>query len=111
MEHRPYSGKRPIPVSSAPGRLRFSSVRILPQGEAGWIWEGPMPHAVHGHLVPVGGGDNIPLIRSVMTLGRRDSCDICLRFPNISGRHCELSFREGYWFVRDLNSTNGIKVN
>jgi len=44
-------------------------------------------------------------------VGRRESCDICLRFPNISGLHCELSFREGYWFIRDLGSTNGLKVN
>src|SRR5262245_14284968 len=32
-------------------------------------------------------------------------------FPNISGTHCELTFKEGYWTIRDLNSTNGIKVN
>jgi adenylate cyclase len=46
-----------------------------------------------------------------MTLGRRETCDICLRFPNISGLHCELSFRDGYWFIRDLGSSNGLKVN
>jgi adenylate cyclase len=62
-------------------------------------------------LVPLGGGDTIPLIREVLTVGRRESCDICLRFPNISGLHCELSFRNGYWYIRDCNSTNGIKVN
>jgi adenylate cyclase len=66
---------------------------------------------VHGELVPVGGGDPIPLIRATLTIGRRESCDICMKFPNISGLHCELSFKDGYWFVRDLGSTNGIKVN
>jgi adenylate cyclase len=66
---------------------------------------------VNGELVPVGGGDPIPLIRDTLTLGRRESCDIPLRFPNVSGLHCELSFRDGYWYIRDLNSTNGIKVN
>ncbi len=65
----------------------------------------------HGELVPTGGGDPIPLIRSVMTIGRRESCDICMKFPNVSGIHAELSFRDGYWYVRDMNSTNGIKVN
>jgi pSer/pThr/pTyr-binding forkhead associated (FHA) protein len=65
----------------------------------------------NGELVPIGGGDNIPLIRAVLTLGRRESCDICLRFPAVSGTHCELSFREGYWYIRDCNSTNGVKVN
>jgi adenylate cyclase len=70
-----------------------------------------MSHEVHGELVPVGGGDSIQLIRPLLTIGRRESCDICMKFPNISGLHAELSFRDGYWFIRDLNSTNGIKVN
>ncbi len=64
-----------------------------------------------GELVPVGGGDNIPLIRDKLTIGRRESCDICLRFPNVSGLHCELEFQDGVWVVRDLGSTNGVKVN
>ncbi len=64
-----------------------------------------------GELIPTGGGDAIPLLRPVLTIGRRESCDICLPFPNVSGTHCELSYRNGYWYVRDLNSTNGIKIN
>jgi adenylate cyclase len=70
-----------------------------------------MAFQVHGELVPVGGGDNIPLIREKLSVGRRESCDICMRYPNISGLHCELTFRNGYWYIRDCNSTNGIKVN
>jgi pSer/pThr/pTyr-binding forkhead associated (FHA) protein len=66
---------------------------------------------IQGELVPVGGGDSIPLIRPTLTVGRRESCDICMRFPNISGLHCELFYRDGFWYVKDLNSTNGIKVN
>jgi pSer/pThr/pTyr-binding forkhead associated (FHA) protein len=62
-------------------------------------------------LVPVKGGDPIPLLRPKLVIGRRESCDICLRFPNISGRHCELSFQDGYWTIRDLGSTNGVRVN
>lgn len=65
-----------------------------------------------GELVPVGGGDPIPLRRGVLTIGRRESCDISLKFPNVSGLHCELAFKDaGFWQVRDLGSTNGIKVN
>ena len=70
-----------------------------------------MSQRLNGELVPIGGGDAIPLIREVLTVGRRESCDICLHFPNISGLHCELLFRNGYWYIRDRNSTNGIKVN
>lgn len=67
--------------------------------------------SINGELVPVGGGDAIPLMNSPLTIGRRESCDISLQFPNISGKHCELFFRDGYWSIRDLNSANGIKVN
>ena len=65
----------------------------------------------NGMLVPVGGGDSIRLIRNALTLGRRESCDICLRFPNVSGLHCELTYQDGYWVIKDSGSTNGIKVN
>jgi pSer/pThr/pTyr-binding forkhead associated (FHA) protein len=65
----------------------------------------------NGELVPEGGGDNIPLIREVLTIGRRESCDICLRLPNVSGLHCELSFKDGFWCIKDMGSTNGVKVN
>jgi adenylate cyclase len=66
---------------------------------------------VNGQLVPLGGGDPIPLVRDVLTIGRRESCDIPMRYPNVSGLHCQLSFDKGYWFIRDLGSTNGVKVN
>jgi adenylate cyclase len=66
---------------------------------------------INGELIPERGGDPIPLIRDSLTLGRRESCDICMRFPNVSNTHCELTFRDGYWHIRDLGSTNGIKVN
>jgi pSer/pThr/pTyr-binding forkhead associated (FHA) protein len=64
-----------------------------------------------GTLVPIGGGDPIPLTTEVLSIGRRSSCDICLNFANVSGIHCELSFRGGVWTVRDMGSTNGTKVN
>jgi adenylate cyclase len=70
-----------------------------------------MSQSVHGELVPVGGGDPIPLVRDVLTLGRRDSCDIPLHYPNVSSLHCCLTFMDGYWWIKDEGSTNGVKVN
>lgn len=70
-----------------------------------------MSRSPNGQLIPVGGGDVIPLVREKLTLGRRESCDICLRFPNVSGLHCELRYHDGYWVLQDLGSTNGVKVN
>ncbi len=66
---------------------------------------------MYGELVPVGGGDNIPLLRPQLTVGRRENCDIVLRFSNVSGQHCQLLLEEGYWFAQDNNSQNGTKVN
>lgn len=63
-----------------------------------------------GTLVPLGGGDPIPLLKEHLTVGRRPSADICLKFQNVSGTHCELIFERGRWIIRDLNSSNGIKV-
>ncbi len=65
----------------------------------------------YGELHPVGGGDPIPLLKPTLVVGRRESCDIVLRFPNVSGTHCELSITDGRWTVKDLNSSNGTKVN
>jgi hypothetical protein len=66
---------------------------------------------MYGQLVPLGGGDPIPLLKQRLLLGRRESCDIVLRFANVSGQHCELTVDSGYWFVADKNSRNGTKVN
>lgn len=64
-----------------------------------------------GHLLPVGGGDPIPLFQPRLTVGRREGADIVLRFPNVSGNHCLLWLEDGYWHVKDEGSSNGTKVN
>jgi predicted component of type VI protein secretion system len=66
---------------------------------------------MYGELIPVGGGDPIPLLKKSLLVGRRESCDIVLRFSNVSAHHCQLTLTGGYWYIRDLNSRNGIKVN
>ena len=66
---------------------------------------------MYGELVPVGGGDPIPLLKRRLLVGRRESCDIVLRFSNVSAHHCQLNMNGGYWYVRDVESRNGVKVN
>jgi adenylate cyclase len=66
---------------------------------------------MYGELLPLGGGDPIPLLKKSLLLGRRESCDIVLRFSNVSAHHCQLTVTGGYWYVRDLQSRNGVKVN
>ena len=66
---------------------------------------------MYGELLPLGGGDPIPLLKTDLIVGRREGADIVLRFPNVSGHHCELSLGDGYWTIKDLRSSNGTKVN
>lgn len=70
-----------------------------------------MPENDFGELVPIGGGDPIPLRKANLLVGRRESCDICLRFSNVSAHHAQLENHGGYWYVRDMNSRNGTRVN
>src|SRR6476469_6786475 len=70
---------------------------------------------MHGSLIPLGGGDPIPLPdpkkKKQLLIGRRESCDIVLRFANASAHHCQLTNESGYWCRRDSRSRNRIKVN
>ncbi len=66
---------------------------------------------MYGELFPQGGGDPIPLVKHKLLVGRRESCDIVLRFPNVSAHHCTLELKDGYWYICDQNSRNGVKVN
>ena len=101
--------------------LRFPSLEgpTLPSLEGPTLVSTPNPHAPHaskfagpyGQLTPCGGGDPIPLVKDRLLIGRRPSCDIQLKFANVSGQHCKLTLEYGYWFVRDLNSRNGTKVD
>ncbi len=45
------------------------------------------------------------------TLGRSREADIVLDDQNVSRKHAEVRPSGGSWIVRDLGSTNGIKVN
>lgn len=71
----------------------------------------PKLPAVLGTLRPHDGSIPIELRKPKMTAGRDPSCDIVIRSSSISSHHCLLYTFEGWWFVRDLKSTNGIKVN
>lgn len=63
-----------------------------------------------GQLIPVGGGDPIPLLKPTLIVGRRPSCDIRLDYANVSSNHCRLEYINGYWRAADT-SRNGTKVN
>jgi hypothetical protein len=46
-----------------------------------------------------------------VTLGRGPSCDCLLPDDSVSRRHAELWQEAGHWYIRDLGSRNGTRVN
>ncbi len=52
-----------------------------------------------------------PLRQSPCVVGRDDTADIRLPVHAVSRLHAELSLRRGEWFVRDLDSTNGVLID
>jgi hypothetical protein len=44
-------------------------------------------------------------------IGRSREADIHIEDPNVSRKHAEVRPSGGSWIVRDLGSTNGVKVN
>ena len=64
-----------------------------------------------GRLIPVGGGPPLLLFREKLSVGRAASNDLPVSCGSVSGRHCELEFIDGFWWVRDLGSRNGTAVD
>lgn len=56
-------------------------------------------------------GKTYQVFKDRVTVGRDPSCDVAINESSISFHHCLLYLHEGWWFVRDLKSKNGIKVD
>jgi pSer/pThr/pTyr-binding forkhead associated (FHA) protein len=53
----------------------------------------------------------IELAKPAVVVGRHTDVELRLAYPDVSRRHCRLSFADGLWRVRDLDSLNGLFVN
>jgi pSer/pThr/pTyr-binding forkhead associated (FHA) protein len=56
-------------------------------------------------------GPDIMLDRAMVVVGRHPSCDTRLDSLRVSRQHCCMSQDNGEVTVRDLGSTNGIRIN
>jgi predicted component of type VI protein secretion system len=56
-------------------------------------------------------GPSIMLDKPILLLGRHGECDIQLNSRKVSRRHCCIAQVHDYLVVRDLGSTNGIRIN
>lgn len=62
-------------------------------------------------LVSLTEGPSILLDKPILLLGRHEECDIQLNSRKVSRRHCCIAQVSNYLVVRDLGSTNGIRIN
>jgi predicted component of type VI protein secretion system len=62
-------------------------------------------------LVALNDGPNILLDKPILLLGRHPECDIQIDSRKISRRHCCIAQVSDYLVVRDLGSTNGVRIN
>src|SRR3954469_3496985 len=67
--------------------------------------------AMPAHLVALNDGPGILVDKPILLLGRHPECDIQIESRKISRRHCCIAQVEDYLVVRDLGSTNGIRIN
>src|SRR5262249_58098388 len=67
----------------------------------------PMP----AQLLALDDGVSILLDKPILLLGRHPECDIQIDSRKISRRHCCIAQVNDYLIVRDLASTNGIRIN
>lgn len=62
-------------------------------------------------LLSLSDGPSILLDKPILLFGRHAECDVQLNSKKVSRRHCCLAQVNDYLVVRDLGSTNGIKIN
>jgi FHA domain len=62
-------------------------------------------------LVALDEGPDITLDRTMVVVGRHPACDTRLDSLRVSRHHCCMTQESGEVVVRDLGSTNGIRIN
>lgn len=90
----------PTPQTPPPTLVVPTEVDILPVSEAKLLIR-----------TPNGEKREFKLERTVVTLGRQETCDIVLADVRVSRRHTEISNSNQNYYVTDLGSANGTYLN
>ena len=69
-----------------------------------------MPEHLQLHYIDLG-VPRVTDLRLDMTIGRTEGNDLILNHPSVSRKHAKLENRDDKWWIVDLKSTNGVKVN
>jgi hypothetical protein len=66
---------------------------------------------MNARLVALDEGPDIDLDRAMVVVGRHPACDVRLDSLRVSRHHCCMTPDGGELLIRDLGSTNGIRIN
>ena len=57
------------------------------------------------------GGPHDQVFFNAFRIGRDDGCELQLVDPLVSRRHAEVRFEDGRWWIEDLQSRNGVRLD
>jgi pSer/pThr/pTyr-binding forkhead associated (FHA) protein len=63
------------------------------------------------HLLSLADGPSILIDKPILLFGRHEECDVQLNSKKVSRRHCVLAQVGEVIVIRDLGSTNGVRIN
>lgn len=63
------------------------------------------------HLLSLSDGPSVLIDKPILLFGRHEECDVQLHSKKVSRRHCVVAQVNDYLVVRDLGSTNGVRIN
>jgi len=63
------------------------------------------------HLLSLADGPSILIDKPILLFGRHEECDVQLNSKKVSRRHCVLAQVSEFLVIRDLGSTNGVRIN
>lgn len=66
---------------------------------------------IYGYIIDMKTGEKYALNMWETSIGRSNSCDITVTYNTVSRSHAVISRRIDGWYVYDLNSKSGIKIN
>jgi hypothetical protein len=82
---------------------------VLPRDWSGVVLPRSLPMPLR--LVALDEGPDIPVDKGMIVVGRHPTCDTRLDSIRVSRRHCCMMPVGGELEVKDLGSTNGIRIN
>lgn len=108
IEGKPVTAKTQI---GSGARIRLGEVVLRIEGSIAEVKEKPAEEEKALAFLVAEDGTKHPLHAGTNTLGRRSDNDVVIPDPYVSGRHAEVIFDGGSWYIKDKGSTNGTYLN